>query len=370
MTTVRRSFTALDSDDDDGDVDGYTGMKFRHGGGKYISPVRAPSKTKPPLPPSDLDPIAETPLEEDANDQGGEGGGEQEDSEEEIARAGMAKKKEPKFDWDDDGKRGDRELKLAMAVHSERAYDCPKGSTEARWRRVVKTLKGSKDEPSVLFKRLGDDVTMSWRTLQIHWKDVYAAWEKGEKIEHKTSGAAATYGDTERIYTTIQTDMKNGMGKRKPAKNSFARESLDSLQDVIDGAVKGSALKRAAQRVFDEAEEAGSGDSDDDGKITPQKKARKVAKERQGRGQGKNNKSDAQAQQSNLSDVGMLKVKLDGEAQVRQHQLEERRMLLEERKMELEERREARMAEDKKMEREQMLMMLQVTKAMADKIQK
>ena len=66
----------------------------------------------------------------------------------------------------------------------------------------------------------------------------------------------------------------------------------------------------------------------------------------------------------------MLKVKLDGEAQVRQHQLEERRMLLEERKMELEERREARMAEDKKMEREQMLMMLQVTKAMADKIQK
>lgn len=367
------NYTALDSDDDDADGDGAdacTVMRMR-AGRTYRSPVRAPStikQIKPRVPP-DLDRIAETEFEEDGNDFVG-GGGQQEDSDEEIARAGSAKK-EPKFDWDDNGHRLERELKLATAVHNALAYECPKGTKEVRWKKVVIALKGSKDQPSVLFRRLGDDTTKSWRTLAKHWEDVYTAWEKGEKIEHKTSGAAATYGDTERIYTTIQADKRNGMGQKKPAKNSYTRESLESLKSVLDGSIGGSALKRAAQQVYDEVEEVGNGtDDDDDNKITPKKKVQKVAKERQGRGQGKNNKSDAQAQQSNLSDVGMLKVKLDGEAQVRQHQLDERRMLLEERKMELEERREERMADDRKMEREQMLAMLQVTKAMVEKLSK
>ena len=279
------------------------------------------------------------------------------------------------FHWGDPGteERVKRELKLAHAVHDCLAYDCSHKLTAFRWRKVIDILKGPNEgEGSILFSSLTPNNAArdnsSYRTVKKHFEEEFQAWERGEKVEARTSGAAASYGELERIYTLIQTDKENGLGKTK--NNSYQNPGEGVIESALAASMGGTAFHRAAQQV--QAELADGPEDErlaEKGIFSPKKKPKPNPPPTKGvRGAGAVSKASTATEMSGLSEVGILKVKMEAEASVRQHELDKKKLELEEKREAREERREER--EERRAEREarQQEMMYKFMEKLAEKM--
>lgn len=333
-------------DDDDDDEEQLWSLNTRNN--KYMSPVPRPDGASgaPKRPRHDpgLQVVPETAPEVDPDVK--EGGHE---------RTPQLSKPRPdpnsKFNWDAGGPdaRLRRELKLAYAVQEALAYDCPAGTLEKRWRKVLDAVKGEFGT-SELFTDLKPNVptSTSHRTLHRHFTLVFDAWQRGERAEAATSGAAGTFNELDTIYTTIQKDKASGLGRvTKPPKNSYQKTSLDALNRALETSI-GGAARRFTEKVRDEIEACGSDDDEKD-TITPKRQPPpEHAEDKKGRGPGKASRISAAS--SELHVLGMQRMENDEKERERQYELEKRRLELEEKREEREEKREER--EERRAERD------------------
>ena len=90
-------------------------------------------------------------------------------------------------------------MKLARAVHEARAYDCPSGTKEKRWRAVVDAVKGEGNS-SELFKLLVPNSagSTSHRTLEKYFTRLFDDWEV-ERV-HEVAYIFSRFKTKKRIY--------------------------------------------------------------------------------------------------------------------------------------------------------------------------
>ena len=137
-----------------------------------------------------------------------------------------------------------RRLKLAEAVRTTKAYFCPHGKTEERWRAVVQEVKGENDT-SELFFALKRNLpgSNSWETLKTEWSRIFKEWQTRDTNGALTSGAAESYTELDQICQNIASLIKDA---KEQAKNGHRRSSyIAPAQAEIDAQINGDLQGRA-----------------------------------------------------------------------------------------------------------------------------
>ena len=162
-----------------------------------------------------------------------------------------------------------RRLKLADAVYTHKAYDCPHGHTAKRWKAVVGELKSNN---SKLFAQMKGPESKSYLGVQSYWTLMYAEWCARDDLGAKTSGAREDHNNFDKQMENIRKAHKGGEGKEgtKRSRNSYGiggtrEEALAKLNQVIAGSIRGQAAV-AAENVRRQIED---GEVDENGVVNP-----------------------------------------------------------------------------------------------------
>ena len=185
------------------------------------------------------------------------------------------------FTWTDGGdvKLYSRNLKLALGVFEAKAYDCPHGTMEARWRQVVAYLKSNN---SRLFALLEAEDTTSWRRVRTYWAGdpkknsdgLFLEWDRAMTRRANTSGAAEDYTEFDKAMENIKKAIRDGAGKLIPKrKNSFGVDNgtLHRINLALSGSLgDDTTAHAAATRTAEEILRAGNEGRIRDGVVQPE----------------------------------------------------------------------------------------------------
>ena len=186
------------------------------------------------------------------------------------------------FSWTDGGdeKLYSRNLKLALGVFEAKAYDCPHGTMEARWRQVVAYLKSNN---SRFFALLEGEDTTSWRRVRTYWAGdpkknsdgLFLEWDRAMTRRANTSGAAEDYTEFDKAMENIKKAIRDGAGKLIPKrKNSFGVDSgtLHRINLALSGSLGDdtTTAHAAATRTAEEILRAGNEGRIRDGVVQPE----------------------------------------------------------------------------------------------------
>lgn len=246
----------------------------------YASPVR------PPRPPGagaqasspDLDVIPETeaqiPEAQPPVDP------EDEDASQSPIAMGNGRRDRTPFSWTDGGdeKLNDRNLKLAQGVLEAKAYDCPHGTMEARWRQVVAYLKSNN---SRLFALLEGEDTTSWRRVRMYWAGdtkkcsdgLYLEWERAMRRRANTSGAAENHTEFDDVMENIKKAIRDGAGRQtKKRKNSYGvdDDTVFRINRALSGSLGDTTFHAAGVRTVQEIQRAQNQGTIRDGVVQPE----------------------------------------------------------------------------------------------------
>jgi len=159
-----------------------------------------------------------------------------------------------------------RRLKLAEAVRDAKAYYCPHGRTEERWRDVVNKVK---DNNSLLFFALKPNSpgSTSWDTLKKEWMKIFKEWKRRNDAGANTSGAAEMYTELDQICQQIESLRVDAEQQAKAGarRSSFQAPRQEEINSMINGDLRGRA-RLVARDLGEQLQEArDSGQLGDDG---------------------------------------------------------------------------------------------------------
>lgn len=159
-----------------------------------------------------------------------------------------------------------RRLKLAEAVRDAKAYYCPHGRTEERWRDVVNKVK---DNNSLLFFALKPNSpgSTSWDTLKKEWMKIFKEWKRRNDAGANTSGAAEMYTELDQICQQIESLRVDAEQQAKAGvrRSSFQAPRQEEINSMINGDLRGRA-RVVARDLGEQLQQArDSGELGDDG---------------------------------------------------------------------------------------------------------
>ena len=263
------------------------------------------------------------------------------------------------FSWTDGGddKLYARNLKLAHGVLEAKAYDCPHGTMEARWRQVVAYLKSN---DSRLFALLaGAEDATSWRRVRVYWagdskkgiEGLFAEWNRATVRGANTSGAAEDHTEFDNVMENIKKAIRDGLGKQpKKRKNSFLVDdgTMINIQHALDGSLGDTTtMHAAATKTVAQIQRAGDDGRIRDGVVQPEPEPEpQPPAERKRRGKQSMGSrefiADLTASATAQAEVQKLEIQARIQEAADQKEISLKQLELQEKRMQLEQEREER----------------------------
>ena len=221
-----------------------------------------------------------------------------------------------------------RRLKLAEAVRDAKAYYCPHGRTEERWRDVVNKVK---DNNSLLFFALKPNSpgSTSWDTLKKEWMKIFKEWKRRNDAGANTSGAAEMYTELDQICQQIESLRVDAEQQAKAGarRSSFQAPRQEEINSMINGDLRGRA-RLVARDLGEQLQEArDSGELGDDGgeTFTPAPRADNPGGSSARSGRGGGARDAARALEAAMAERANARAAAEAEADERREAREQAR---------------------------------------------